>query len=105
VFTSKFLVVVFPDAGFFFNSFLNRRRRRRELHSSLFNNSYLQQRRHVRHIQSALLSVQEKVHGATNQEEAPPPAGDEAHDASEDLEQVNDFPSFYNWKSRCMLDA
>lgn len=49
--------------------------------------------------------MQEEVHGATNQEEAPPPAGDEAHDASEDLEQVNDFPSFYNWKSRCMLDA
>jgi hypothetical protein len=43
--------------------------------------------------------VQEEVQVATNQEEAPPPAGDEA------LEQVKDFPSFYNWKSRCMLDA
>jgi hypothetical protein len=49
--------------------------------------------------------VQEEVQVATNQEEAPPPAGDEAHDASEDLEQVKDFPSFYYWKSRCMLDA
>ncbi len=49
--------------------------------------------------------MQEEVQVATNQEEAPPPAGDEAHDASEDLEQVKDFPSFYYWKSRCMLDA
>jgi hypothetical protein len=30
----------------------------------------------------------EEVLGATNQEEVPPPAGDEAHDASEDLEQA-----------------
>jgi hypothetical protein len=30
----------------------------------------------------------EKVQVATNHEEAPPPAGDEAHDASEDLEQA-----------------
>jgi hypothetical protein len=30
----------------------------------------------------------EEVHYATNQEEAPPPAGDEGHDASEDLEQA-----------------